>query len=99
MPVALQLNQTTLAEFCRANGIARLAVFGSALGPDFGPESDLDLLVEFLPGRVPGLLGMSRLQRELTALVGRQVDLRTPEDLSELFRAQVLAAAEVQYVA
>jgi hypothetical protein len=74
-------------------------VFGSALGEDFGPESDLDLLVEFLPGHVPGLLGMARMERELGELVGRKVDLRTPEDLSYLFRDRVVAEAEVQYVA
>ena len=99
MALAVQLDQEALAEFCRRNHVRWLAVFGSALGEDFGPESDLDLLVEFLPGHVPGLLGMARMERELGELVGRKVDLRTPEDLSYLFRDRVVAEAEVQYVA
>ena len=87
-----------LAEFCRAHGITRLAVFGSALRGDFGPDSDVDILVEFQPERIPGLLGMARLERELSALLGGvKVDLRTPEDLSRYFRKQVVEEAEVQY--
>jgi len=75
-----------------------LALFGSALRPDFGPESDIDVLVEFEPGRTPGLLGMARMERELSALFEeRKVDLRTPEDLSRYFRQKVLEEAEVQY--
>ena len=87
-----------LATFCRGRGIRRLAIFGSALRPDFGPESDIDVLVEFEPDRTPGLLGMVRLERELSALLEeRKVDLRTPEDLSRYFRQKVLDEAEVQY--
>jgi uncharacterized protein len=87
-----------VAEFCRGAGIRRLAVFGSALRADFGPDSDIDVLVEFEPGRVPGLFGMARLERDLAALLGgRRVDLRTPEDLSRYFRQGVVAAAEVQF--
>ena len=87
-----------LAGFCLANGIRRLAVFGSALREDFGPESDIDVLVEFAPDRVPGLLGMAGMELELSALFGgRKVDLRTPEDLSRYFRQDVLDTAEVQY--
>jgi predicted nucleotidyltransferase len=75
-----------LAEFCRERGIRWLALFGSALRPDFGPDSDIDVLVEFEPGRVPGLFGMARLERELSGLFdGRAVDLRTPGDLSRYF--------------
>ncbi len=87
-----------LAEFCREHGIRRLALFGSALRADFGPESDVDVLVEFEPGRAPGLLGMARLERELSAFFGgRKVDLRTPADLSRYFRKKVLAEARVEY--
>jgi predicted nucleotidyltransferase len=79
-------------------GIRRLAIFGSALRPDFGPESDIDVLVEFESSRTPGLLGMAHIERELSALLGgRKVDLRTPEDLSRYFRQSVLNEAEVQY--
>ncbi len=87
-----------LADFCVRQGIQRLAVFGSALRPDFRPDSDIDVLVEFLPDRTPGLLGMSAIERALSELLGgRPVDLRTAEDLSRYFRDQVVATAEVQY--
>ena len=84
-----------VAELCRRNGIRRLAVFGSALRDDFGPESDVDLLVEFEPGHTPGMMGVSRLQRELEVLLGggRSVDLRTYGDLSRYFRDEVRATA------
>jgi len=75
-----------------------LALFGSALREDFSEESDIDVLVEFEPGHTPGLLGMARLERELSHILGgRKVDLRTPEDLSRYFRDEVLRKAEVQY--
>lgn len=86
-----------IASFCRANGIARLAVFGSALRPDFRPDSDIDLLVEFEAGRTPGLLGIAGMELELSRMLGRTVDLRTPEDLSRYFRQAVLDEAQVQY--
>ena len=91
------LPQERLAEFCQRHHIRRLALFGSALRGGLGPESDIDLLVEFESGRVPGLFGMARLERELSLLLGRKVDLRTPEDLSRYFRDEVLWEAEVQY--
>lgn len=87
-----------LAAFCRAHGVKRFAIFGSALREDFGPGSDVDVLVEFEPGRAPGLLGVAGMEQELSDLFGgRKVDLRTPEDLSRYFRQDVLDAAEVQY--
>ena len=76
----------------------RFAIFGSALREDFGPDSDIDVLVEFEPGRAPGLLGVAGMESELSRLFsGRKVDLRTPEDLSRYFRQDVLDAAEVHY--
>lgn len=94
----LNIPADRLAIFCRERGIKRLAIFGSALRPDFGPESDVDVLVEFEPDRTPGLLGIVRIERELSALFeDRKVDLRTPEDLSRYFRQEVLNKAEVQY--
>ncbi len=93
------VSKAALATFCRKHGIKRLAIFGSALRNDFGPESDVDLLVEFQPGRIPGLLGIAGMEMELSYLFdGRKVDLRTPEDLSPYFRQDVLAVAEDQYV-
>lgn len=87
-----------LTAFCQENGIRRLAVFGSALRDDFGPASDIDLLVEFEPDRIPGLLGVAGMEMELSVLLaGRKVDLRTAEDLSPYFRQDVLDRAEVQY--
>lgn len=75
-----------------------MAFFGSVLRADFGPNSDVDVLVEFEPTHVPGLFGIARMERELSAMFGgRKVDLRTAEDLSRYFRQKVLKEAEVQY--
>jgi predicted nucleotidyltransferase len=88
----------SIAAYCRARGIRRLSLFGSVLRTDFGSHSDIDVLVEFEPGRTPGLFGIACLERELSAFFGdRRVDLRTPEDLSRYFRQRVLEEAEVQY--
>ncbi|HUF42505.1 MAG TPA: nucleotidyltransferase family protein [Verrucomicrobiae bacterium] len=93
---AVSVNHEKLAQFCRRNHIRRLAFFGSVLRDDFGPESDVDVLVEFEPGHAPGL-SFFRMQDELTELLGRKVDLNTPQFLSRYFRDRVLAEAEVQY--
>jgi hypothetical protein len=75
-----------------ASGLVRLR-------DDFGPESDVDILVEFAPSHTPGLFGIARLERELSTLFGgRKIDLRTPEDLSRYFREDVLREAEGQYM-
>jgi integrase/predicted nucleotidyltransferase len=88
-----------IAGFCRRNHIRRLAVFGSALRDDFSPESDVDLLVEFEPGRVPGMLRISGMELELEQMVfhDRRVDLRTVGDLGHRFRDRVIAEAEPVY--
>jgi len=94
----IEIPQGQLAAFCERYHIRKLSLFGSILTPDFGPESDIDVLVEFEPGRSPGFLGLARIQRELSALFGgRLVDLRTPPDLSPYFRDQVVASSIVQY--
>jgi predicted nucleotidyltransferase len=93
----IQIPQEKIADFCRRNRIRRLAFFGSVLRDDFQPNSDVDVLVEFEPGHVPGLKFFS-MQRELSEMLGRKVDLNTPEDLSRYYRDEVLAEAEVQYV-
>jgi hypothetical protein len=91
-------NKEKIARFCHEKHIKRLAIFGSALRPDFRPDSDIDVLVEFEPDYMPGLFGIARMERELSMIFsGRKVDLRTPEDLSRYFRQQVLEEAEVQY--
>ena len=98
MNLHISVSKTALAAFCQEHGIKRLAIFGSALREDFGPESDIDVLVEFEPDRIPGLLGVASIELELSELfTGRKVDLRTLEDLSPYFRQDVLATAEVQY--
>jgi len=98
MALRIFVPREKIADFCRRHHIRRLAVFGSALRPDFDENSDIDILVEFEPGHVPGLLRLARMERELSALLGgRKVDLRTPEDLSRYFRDEVLREAEVQY--
>ena len=89
-----------IREFCRRNHVNRLSLFGSVLTSNFGPESDIDVLVEFEPGRAPGFLRLAALENELSALFGgRKVDLRTPQELSRYFRDEVVASAEVQYAA
>ena len=87
-----------LAEFCRHHHIQRLALFGSVLRSDFRPDSDVDVLVEFEPGHVPGFFKLFDMEEELSLLFeGRKVDLRTPQDLSRYFRNDVIAQAAVQY--
>jgi predicted nucleotidyltransferase len=86
-----------ISAFCKKRHIRRLALFGSVLSERFGKESDIDVLVEFERGQVVGLLRMAGMERELSDLFGRPVDLRTPSDLSRYFRDEVLATAEVQY--
>ena len=96
----LAISEADLKIFCRAHGIKRLSLFGSTLKGTAGPDSDIDLLVEFDTGRIPGLLGLAEMEAELSDLMhGRRVDLRTPNDLSGLFRESVLREAEVQYAA
>ncbi|BCX82777.1 conserved hypothetical protein [Methylomarinovum caldicuralii] len=85
-----------LSSLCRRYHIRRMAFFGSVLRDDFGPESDVDVLVEFEPGHVPGF-AFARLQRELSTLLGREVDLHTYHSLSRYFRDRVAQEAAVQY--
>ena len=98
MPIHIDVPRHQLAEFCRRRQIQTLSLFGSVLRENFRPDSDIDVLVEFEDGHVPGLLGIARMERELSEILGgRKVDLRTPEDLSRYFRQEVLHKAEVQY--
>lgn len=95
---SLNLDNATLARFCERHHIYRLALFGSQLKGAARPDSDIDLLVEFEPGGVPGLLGIAAMEIELADLLGgRKVDLRTPQDLSRHFRDEVMRTAEVQH--
>jgi len=94
----VEFSRDSLDAVCRRYGILRLSVFGSALRDDFTAESDLDILVEFQPGRTPGF-GFFRLEEELTAVFGRRVDLNTRASLSPYFRDRVLFEARELYVA
>jgi predicted nucleotidyltransferase len=93
----IAVEREKVAEFCRRRHIRRLSLFGSVLRPDFGPDSDVDVLVEFQPGRVVGLIRLAGMERELSGVVGRKVDIRTAADLSRYIRDEVLATAEVLY--
>jgi predicted nucleotidyltransferase len=87
-----------LIAFCRKYGVARLSVFGSVLRADFDANrSDLDVLVEFSPGSHKGLFKLVDMQRRLSQLFGREVDLTTPNSLSKYFRDEVLSSAVVLY--
>jgi predicted nucleotidyltransferase len=89
-----------ITHFCTQHQIKRLALFGSVLRDDFRPDSDIDVVVEFIPGKRVGMLTMARIERELSQLFGgRTIDLRTPAELSRYFRDDVLQKAEVCYEA
>ena len=94
----IPIDQVKIAGFCRKHHIRKLALFGSVLRDDFSTASDVDVLVECEPNHVPGLAFFA-MERELSEILGRKVDLNTPLFLSRYFRDQVLANAEVQYVA
>jgi uncharacterized protein len=96
MSVQIEVSREEIAAFCRRHQIRRLALFGSVVRTDFGPDSDVDVLVEFEPGHTPGLAFFT-MQEELSDLFGRNVDLNTPACLSPYFRDEVLAEAEVVY--
>ena len=102
MNPAMSIPADRLAAFCRANGIRRLAIFGSALREDFGPDSDIDLLVEFAPGRTPGLRFIGMVD-ELSELFGRPVDVLTHSSVERspnyIRRKEILDSAEVIHAA
>ena len=93
----IEIPREKIAVFCRRNHICKLSLFGSVLRGDFGPDSDIDFLVEFDPDHITGFFGLARMERELSELMGRKVDLRTPQELSKYFRYEFLSEAEVQY--
>ncbi len=86
-----------LTAFCQRHHIRKLAIFGSVLREDFRPDSDVDVLVEFDPAHFPGYIRLAGMALELSGILGRTVDLNTPNMLSRYFRDEVLAHAEVQY--
>lgn len=92
-----KLPATRLTHFCKRNHIRKLSVFGSALRGQLRPDSDIDILVEFEQDHTPGLFSIVRMEMELGEALGRKVDLRTPDDLSQYFRDEVMRNAIVQY--
>lgn len=95
----LPIDDAAIADFAVCHGVRRLALFGSALREDFTPDSDVDILVEFQPDRIPGLIQLAEMEMELEEGLGRTVELRTYEDLSPYFRDQVAATAQPLYAA
>ena len=97
----ISIPKDALASFCRKYGINRLSIFGSALREDFGPESDIDLIVEFEQGRIPGLFGLAGMELELSELFGGDIDLITRAEVEEsrnyIRRENILASTEVVY--
>ena len=93
----IDLSNKKIAEFCQRNHISKLSVFGSFLRDDYNENSDIDILVEFIPDYIPGLIRLAGMENELSNVLGRKVDMRTPEDLSRYFRNDVLESAEVKY--
>jgi predicted nucleotidyltransferase len=96
--IKINVPREKVAEFCRRYHIRKLAFFGSVLRDDFGPDSDVDVLVEFEPGHVPGLAFFA-MQDELSKILGRRVDLNTKGFISKYFRDEVLRESRVEYVA
>ena len=95
--IAFELPKDKIAEFCKRNHIRRLSLFGSFLYGEFGPDSDIDFLVEFEPDHVPGLMRLAGMEEELSEILTCKVDLRTPQELSRYFRQEVIDSAKVQY--
>ena len=93
----IDLSHEKIAEFCRKNHIRKLSVFGSFLRDEYNEDSDIDILVEFFPDHIPGLIRLAGMENELSSVIGRKVDIRTAEDLSRYFRNEVLESAEVKY--
>lgn len=96
--IRIKVPRKKIAAFCQRHHIRKLAFFGSVLREDFGPSSDIDVLVEFEPGHVPGLAFFS-MQDELSQILGRKVDLNTQGFISKYFRDEVLRLSQVEYVA
>ncbi len=98
MSPQITIDRSAVTDFCKRHHVRRLALFGSVLRADFGPDSDVDVLVEFEPGHVPGFAFVD-MQEELGGILGRRVDLHTPGSLSRYFRDRVVREALDQYVA
>ena len=93
----ISISQSAIADFCRRNGIRRLSFFGSVLRDDFRPDSDIDVLVEFQPGKIVGW-HIITIEDELSYLLGgRKVDMVRKSALNPRLKDRILSSAEVQY--
>lgn len=99
MELPIQINKERIASFCRKHHIVRLALFGSVLTDRFTDDSDVDVLFEYDPSHVPSLFDVAAMEEELSEILGRTTDMRTPQDLSHLFRDEVVRTVLVQYAA
>jgi len=99
MGVKILIDHERIVDFCGRHHIRKLSLFGSVLRDDFRPDSDVDVLVEFEPSATAGFLRLAAMEIELSDMLGRKADLRTPAELSRYFRQEVLREAEVQYAA
>lgn len=97
MSLKIDLSEDKIKDFCQHNRIHRLSLFGSVLREDFGPESDIDVLVEFEPGANVGLITLAGMEIELGQILGYKVEIHTVKGLNPHFRDEVLDQAEVQY--
>lgn len=95
----IDLLDRKITDFCKRNHIRKLSVFGSYLRKDVKADSDIDILFEFDPDHVPGLIRLARMENELSSILGCKADMRTAEDLSRYFRQEVVESAEVKYAA
>ena len=93
----IEIPRAQIARFCGQHHIRKLALFGSILTDRFRPDSDVDVLVEFDSDNSPSYFDLVGMEQELSAAIGRKVDLRTPQELSRYFRNRVVASAAVQY--
>lgn len=90
MKPKIKLPKVWLEKFCMKNHIVKMALYGSVISDHFTETSDIDILVEFDPRHIPGLFGFVGMRNSLSERLGREVDLRTPEDISNLFRKEVI---------
>ena len=97
MSAKISIDRRKIAGFCQRHRIQRLALFGSVLRDDFRSDSDVDVLVQFEPDATPGLIRLAGMEIELSEILGRKADLRTPAELSRYFRDEVVGLAQVQY--
>lgn len=99
MKLPISIDAAQIAAFCEQHHIVKLAFFGSVLTDRFNDESDVDVLVEFHPDHIPGLFALAGMEFELSEILGRKADMRTPKDLSHYFRDEVVKNAVVQFAA